>query len=278
MRHTFKFFLILFVVFSHYAKANVYQQLTSNDLSQVKIAAQTMFAGKEVTRENADILAEVLLSKYENAQPSEIDTLAWACKALSSTNDGRYRDLLIKIAQSGAHKKLRKYAKSSYKKLPKDGSKYKKGTVDLATLQSKESTRASNIKPVLPKANLTRKERMLFSIAKGDLGAIKHMAKAIFAKNESDTDITDALSEFLLNHYEDSAEYQADTLAWICRSFIKLDNGRYTQIMGHVSEKSNHIKIRRYASRAYKGLPKAENSYVKGTVNFQEIIKKYKAI
>jgi hypothetical protein len=45
-----------------------------------------------------------------------------------------------------------------------------------------------------------------------------------------------------------------------------------------VSEKSNHIKIRRYASRAYKDLPKAENSYIKGTVNFQAIIEKYKAL
>ncbi|WP_426369015.1 hypothetical protein [Pseudocolwellia sp. HL-MZ7] len=283
MKNIFQSLSILLVIslsvsFAINVKANVYQQLTSNDLVQVKLAAQTMYAGREVNRENADILAEILLSKYENALTTEVDTLAWACKTLAATKDGRYRDLLIRIAQSDAPKKLRKYAKSSYKQLPEGADRYKKGTLDLAALQNKETVRASKVEPILPKADLNKKERMLFTIAKGDLGSIKHMAQTIYAKEETDTDITDALSEFLLIHYKDSAEYQADTLAWICRGFGELDNGRYTQVMELVSEKTNHIKIRRYANSAYKDLPKAENSYVKGTVNFQEIIEKYKAI
>jgi len=278
MKKIFKSFLLLFLALSYNVKANVYQQLTSGDLDQIKLASQVMVAGRENTKENADILAEILLSKYENALNFEIDMLSWVCKALGATNDGRYRKLLIKVYESDSHKKLRKYAKKSYQKLPGSTDEYIKGTINLASLQEKEEIRSSKIKPVLPKANLNRTERMLFSIAKGDLGSIKFMAKNIHRRPEVDSKISDALSEFLLVNYQEPADYQVDTLAWVCRALGELDNGRYTSVLEIVSEKSNHEKLRRYASVAYINLPKAKNSYIQGSVNFKEIIKKYKAI
>ncbi|WP_077338481.1 hypothetical protein [Pseudocolwellia agarivorans] len=270
--------LVLFILpFSFFVKANVYQQLTSGHLSQIKLASQTMAAGRENTKENADILAEILLSKYENALSIEVDTLSWACKALAATNDGRYRNLLINIANSKTHKKLRKYAKSSFKKLPKSQDEYKRGSIELSDLQAKESTRLSKAKPILPKASLSKTERMLFVIAKGDLRSIKYIAQGVVDKGETDGQIADALSEFILNEYLNATEYQIDTLAWICRALGQLNNGRYTQVMEMVSEKSNASKIRSYARDAYNDLPKVENSYVKGTVDFNAIIQKYKA-
>ena len=270
--------LVIFIVtFSFVIKADVYQKLTSGDLEQIKIAAQTITAGKENTKENTDILAEILLSKYERGLLIEVDTLSWICKALASTGDGRYRNLLVTIFNSKVHKKLKKYAKSSYKKLPKKEEGFKRGTIDLSSLKDKEISRSSKIKPIVPKANLTKKERMLFVIAKGDLRSIKAIAQGIYAQGEVDTDIADALSELLLSQYANAAEFQSDSLAWICRSFGEINNGRYTQVMEIVAEKTNATKIRSYARDAYRDLPKAENSYIKGSVDFQAIIERYKA-
>lgn len=278
MKNIFTSFLLLFLALSYNVKADVYQQLTSGDLDQIKTASQTMTAGRENSQENTDILAEILLLKYESVLSIEVDTLSWACKALGATRDGRYRNILIMIAQSDAPKKLRKYAKNSYRLLPEGVNSYKSGSIDLVALQSKETKRSSKVKPILPKADLNKIERMLFVIAKGDLGSIKLMAQGIHAKHEADDTVVDALAEFILIHYKDAAKYEVDPLAWICRALGELDNGRYTSVLEIVSEKSNDSKIRRYATDAYNNSPKAKNSYIQGTVNFQEIIKKYKAI
>lgn len=283
MKHLLRSILVLFIIsFSFIAKADVYQQLVSGNLSQIKIASQTMAAGRENTQNNADILAEILLSKYENALSIEVDTLSWACKALAATNDGRYRNLLIAIANSKTHNKLRKYAKSSFKKLPKSQDEYKRGSIDLtavnkSSVNKTEVNKPLKIKSVVPKANLNKKERILFAIAKGDLRSIKAIAQRVQANGEVDSDIADALSEFILNNHTKAAAYEVDPLAWICRALGALNNGRYTQVMEIVSEKSNVAKIRDYAHDAYNDLPKVENSYVKGTVDFNAIIQKYKA-
>lgn len=265
--------LLLLFTLSFSLSANVYQQLLSNEIINIKIASKTMFSGQENHQENSDLLAEILLSKYKNAQPSEIDTLSWACKALGATEDGRYRNLLIEISKSNAHKKLKSYAKKSYKLLPESTNQYIQGSVDLADLQNK----IIKDKPILPRADLSESERMLFSIAKGDLSSIKNIAKSIYKKSESNSIVSDALSEYALLNYKNVADYQADTLAWVFRALGELDTGRYSNVMQIVSEDSNNVKVRKYARIAFKNSPKEGEYYIKGDINFDAIIDKYKA-
>jgi len=260
------------------AKADVYQQLSSGDIAQIKRAAQTMYAGNENSRENADVLAEILVTKYKDNIDTEIDTLSWACKTLASTSDGRYRALLKKIADSDVHSKLRKYAKKSYRKLPKEtNDPFQQGTVELNTLAEQEVTRVASKAKIIPKANLTATQRKLFAIAKGDLRSIKSLAQDIYERKAVDTEIGDALSEYLLLNYAKAPEFQADTLAWICRSFGKTDQGRYKQVMKVVYKGTNHHKIRSRARDAYLDLSDADDYYQKGQVDFDEIVNKFKA-
>ncbi len=268
--------IVAFMTFG--ANANVYQQLTSGDLVQIKKAAQMMTAGQENTRENADILAEILSSRYKDDLTTEVDTLAWACKALAATSDGRYRALLVEISKSKVHKKLRKYAKRSYKKLPeRNDEQFEKGNISLGELAQKEQVRASKAEVIIPRADLTAKQRKLFAIAKGDLRAIKSLAQVIKDRKSVDPDIGDALSEFLLQNFKQAAEFQADTLAWICRAFGETDQGRYRDVMNVVYRGTNHSKIKSYARDAYLDLPKSETYYTEGQVVLADIVSKFKA-
>ena len=269
---------IIVILSSFITQANVFQQLTSGDMNQFKKAAQSMTAGQENTRQNTDIIAELLSQKYENALITEVDALSWGCKALAASSDGRYFTLLKKIADSNAHQKLRKYAKKSYKNLPEETSEpFKSGVINLINLKENETIRASKAKPIIPKASLTSKERLLFAIAKGNLKTIKAVAKAIYKEENVDRDVADVLSQYLLERHTTSASFNVDALAWICRAFAEIGDGRYTQVMEVVSENANNKRIRSYARDAYNNLPKAQSSYIKGDVVLENIVNKYKA-
>ena len=71
-----------------------------------------------------------------SAQNTDVDALAWLTKALVASNDSCYLSVLEEVKNNGAHAKVRKYGKSTYKKLRKGATKsspsYTKGMVKLS--------------------------------------------------------------------------------------------------------------------------------------------------
>jgi hypothetical protein len=120
-------------------------QLSRGGMVSVKQAAQSIYNTGERDTEVLDVAAEVLLSRYATAASSDIDSLAWVCRAIGASGNGRYHSALREVAESNAHKKLRKYAKKALGEVGgASGSQYQRGTINLASLRSGSSSSASS--------------------------------------------------------------------------------------------------------------------------------------
>lgn len=96
------------------------EKLVHGGSSTVRSTANSIQNIKEVDQELYDIAAAVLLRDYKTAQnKTEVDSLSWITKALLSSYDSRYLPVLKEVSANAANKKLRKYGKSTFKKLTK---------------------------------------------------------------------------------------------------------------------------------------------------------------
>lgn len=129
-------------------------QLTRGGNVSIKQAAQSIYNTGERDSEVLDVAAEVLLQRYRTAGKSDVDTLAWVCRALGNSESGRYAPVLKEVMDSEAHRKLRKYAKKAYKQVSdKAGKAYVKGSVDIAALRKGGVSKAAKAKPKVAKSS-----------------------------------------------------------------------------------------------------------------------------
>ena len=134
-------------------------KLTRGGMVSIKQAAQSIYNTAERDTEVLDVAAEVLLHRYSNAGNGDIDSLAWLCRAIGSSRNGRYHNVLQEVVDSDAHSKLRKYAKKALKEVGKaEGAQYVKGTVDLAALRNSEKNPSAKKKKAAPKSSPTGEE------------------------------------------------------------------------------------------------------------------------
>ena len=99
--------------------------------------AQNIYRGIDRNPEVLDVVAEVLLQTYQRPGFVEADTTSWLCKALGSSGDVRYREVLQQVADMASERKVRKYAEQSLGMLPQGNTEpYLAGTVDLARLRA----------------------------------------------------------------------------------------------------------------------------------------------
>lgn len=120
------------------AEQRYVDQLVSNDVSQIRGAAQEIHRARMFDQKLLDVVAEVILETY--AEPPsgfiQVDALSWSTNALGASGDGRYRSVLEEVEKNAYHKKLRKFAKKNRRNLNKgDVAQYKKGNVSLKALR-----------------------------------------------------------------------------------------------------------------------------------------------
>jgi len=119
-------------------------QMTRGGNVSIKQAAQSIYNTGEKDPEVLDVAAEVLLQRYPTAGRSDIDTLAWLCRALGNSGNGRYHATLKEVVDSSTDKKLRKYASNALKEVGDSGQQqYVKGSVDVAALRNSGQTVAT---------------------------------------------------------------------------------------------------------------------------------------
>lgn len=124
-------------------------QLTRGGLVSIKQAAQSIYNTGESSTEVLDVASEVLLQRYSKAGKRDIDTLAWVCRAIGSSGNGRYHNVLKEVVDSDAHRKLRKYAKKALKQVgDAEGKQYVKGSVDLKKMRKTGAKASAKKKPV----------------------------------------------------------------------------------------------------------------------------------
>lgn len=123
-------------------------QLTKGGNTSIKQAAQSIYNTGEKDTEVLDVAAEVLLQRYPSSGKSDIDTLAWVCRALGNSGNSRYASTLQEVVDSDAHKKLRKYCSKAQKEVGSaSGDQYKKGSVNIAALRGSSSSASSKPAP-----------------------------------------------------------------------------------------------------------------------------------
>lgn len=218
---------------------NVADMLLSEDISQLKTAAETVVRQEMTNPELIDVMAEVLLRKYPDAYLNEIDTLAWMARAIGSTENGRYHAVLSEVVNSTDNRKLRRHADSALDDLDDpEGVQYAAGMYKLPEgLYEKES-------------DAERDARIKKLLLAGDLFSLKQGVQAIAGARVQSTELTDIVAEVLIRNYTTAADNQIDTFAWAARALGQSRSGRYVHVLMTVEENSDSRKLRNYAESA----------------------------
>src|SRR6218665_898366 len=89
-------------------------QLLQGGPGSVSQAAQSIYHTGYRDQEVLDVAAEVLSQKYRTATSNtEADAYAWVCKAIGASGNGRYKNLLSQVAESGNRKLSRHCGKAA---------------------------------------------------------------------------------------------------------------------------------------------------------------------
>lgn len=136
-------------------------QLVKGGPVSIRQAAQSIYHTGMKDTEVLDVAAEVLVQQYGTATANtEIDAMAWVCKALGESGNGRYTAVLNQVAEGDVHRKLAKHCSTAAKKLPAAGANaYKPGSVNLSKYQggAAKSQPAAAAKPAPAKAQAAGK-------------------------------------------------------------------------------------------------------------------------
>ncbi len=114
-------------------------RLVNGGATSIRSASESIYHSGSTNREVLDVVAEVLLTKYQaGGGATHIDSMAWAAKALGQSGDSRYRAVLEEVLNNSSNRKLKKHTKKSLKNISgNDAKSYKKGSVSLAALKKK---------------------------------------------------------------------------------------------------------------------------------------------
>ena len=113
------------------------EQLTKGGPESIRQAAESIYHTNYTDQKVLDVAADVLLKGYQkNSDNSHQDAMAWICRALGNSHNGRYKAAVTKAAQSDS-RKLRKHCGNAADDLPaSSGASFKGG----AASSSKDSS------------------------------------------------------------------------------------------------------------------------------------------
>jgi hypothetical protein len=105
--------------------------IAKRDWPAVKFIAQQAEKNEELNTQVLDTLSQFLIEMHPYKLDNEkIDVLAWICRALGHSSDGRYYTILQQVAKDVSNSKLRKYAASANNELPKSSTVYIIGSIN----------------------------------------------------------------------------------------------------------------------------------------------------
>lgn len=112
-------------------------QLVQGGPVSIRDAAQSIYHSGYRDQEVLDVAAEVLLQRYRTATDNTTaDAMAWTCKALGNSGNGRYKAVLDEVVANSGNRKLDRHCSSAAGNLPAGGSAYRAGSVSLDAYRS----------------------------------------------------------------------------------------------------------------------------------------------
>lgn len=120
-------------------------QLVQGGPVSIRDAAQSIYHSGYRDTETLDVAAEVLLQKYRTASDStSADALAWVCKALGISGNGRYKPVLDEVVANSNNSKLDRHCEKAADSLSPGGAAYTAGSVNLDAYRNGKGQPASN--------------------------------------------------------------------------------------------------------------------------------------
>jgi hypothetical protein len=114
------------------------QMLASGGVSSVQRAAEEIYNQAISDQELLDVAAEVLVQNYNKNTTGEtfVDSMAWVCRALGNSGNGRYKALLTDVSDKAGARKVQKHCKKGAGNLPKGVEPYAVGSISLDKYKS----------------------------------------------------------------------------------------------------------------------------------------------
>ncbi|KRW61664.1 hypothetical protein [Pseudomonas sp. TTU2014-080ASC] len=121
------------------------EQLVQGGAVSIRDAAQSIYHSGYRDVETLDVAAEVLLQRYRNASDNTTsDALAWVCKALASSGNGRYKAVLDEVVANSNNRKMNRHCQKAAGSLSAGASTYVKGSVNLNAYRNGQGKPAAN--------------------------------------------------------------------------------------------------------------------------------------
>lgn len=98
--------------------ARVQRVLASSDFHAIKSLGMELIRREERDRDVLDIVADHVAWAQSTEDDYMADALAWLCKALGQSGDGRYKSFLEQVAEQAAAGRLRGHAEDAAEQLP----------------------------------------------------------------------------------------------------------------------------------------------------------------
>ncbi|MFT3929532.1 MAG: hypothetical protein QM709_04450 [Spongiibacteraceae bacterium] len=117
------------------------ERMVSGGPMSVREAADYMYNAGTTDQEALDVAAEVLAQGYRRAEAS--DAMAWVCKVLGNSGNGRYKPLLEQVAKEG-DRRLQRHCSKAADNLSAGAAAYQVGSVDLAKYRAGAAPSAGN--------------------------------------------------------------------------------------------------------------------------------------
>lgn len=110
------------------------KQLASGGPSSIHSAAESILSTGVSDQEVLDVAAEALAQGYRKNTDMEpyADAMAWVCRALGGSGNGRYKAMLTDVAKTTPNKRMKKHCDKAASSLPKGVAPYVVGSVNLA--------------------------------------------------------------------------------------------------------------------------------------------------
>ncbi|HSX88148.1 MAG TPA: hypothetical protein VLG17_09120 [Pseudomonas sp.] len=126
-------------------------QLVQGGPLSIREAAQSIYHSGYRDTETLDVAAEVLLQKYRSAADNTTsDALAWVCKALASSGNGRYKPVLDEVVSNSNNRKLDRHCEKAASSLSAGGAAYTLGSVNLDAYRNGKGRPAANAASAAP--------------------------------------------------------------------------------------------------------------------------------
>lgn len=128
-------------------------QLVQGGPVSIREAAQSIYHSGYRDQETLDVAAEVLLQKYRSASDNTTsDALAWVCKALASSGNGRYKPVLSEVVANSDNRKLDRHCEKAADSLSAGGAPYTAGSVNLDAYRAGQGQAATSTQTLTPAA------------------------------------------------------------------------------------------------------------------------------